>query len=130
MSDTGSTPQQRPPSPSREHREKDGFGAWFYPGFVRRMFVRRGTEEIELYDQQGKPFVLPAGEKKPWPSCGIDFTDPSGREIRLQIEDPDQRIARIEVVFKKDAAQDGTTAEGDGDTLVVEDTVLLCPPYC
>lgn len=130
MSETDSTVQQTAPSPSRECRQQDGYGACFYPGFARRIAVRRATDEVVIYDQAGKPFVLPAGEDKPWPSCGLEFTDTLGREIRLQVEDVHSRIARIEVVFKKDAAADGTTEEGDGDTLVVENTAVLCPPYC
>ncbi len=130
MSESDSTVLQSEPSPSRECGEAEGYRACFYPGFVRRLAVRRGTEEIVLYDQAGKPFVLPAGEEKPWPCSGVEFTDPSGREIRLQIDDRHQRIARIEVVFKKDPAEDGTTGDGDGDTLVVEDTPVVCPPDC
>lgn len=130
MSDTGSTVLQSEPSPSRECREAEGYRACFYPGFVRRLAVRRGTEEIVLYDQAGKPFVLPAGEELPWPSSGLEFTDPSGREIRLQVDDRHQRIARIEVVFKQDAARDGSIEDGDGETLVISDTPVVCPPDC
>lgn len=105
----------------------DGFRTAFYPGFARKITVRAATGETLLYEQN-TPFVLPAGETRPWPSSLLEFSGgPAGREIRFQLEDPRQQVARIEIVFK---AQEGSEAGAEGETLVVDDTPTLCPPTC
>lgn len=126
MSTSDSFVQTNPPSPSREVREVDGFRAAFYPGFARKITVRSATAETLLYEQN-TPFVLPAGETRPWPSSLLEFSGgPAARDIRFQLEDPRQQVARIEIVFK---AQDGAE-NAKGETLVVDDTPTLCPPTC
>lgn len=123
MSTTDSYAQTNPPSPSREVREVDGFRTAFYPGFARRITVRSGTAETLLYEQN-TPFVLPAGETRPWPSSLLEFSGgPAARDIRFQLEDPRQQVARIEIVFRGESG-------AEGERLVVEDTPTLCPPTC
>jgi hypothetical protein len=126
--------QKRPPSPSRKVVNAEHYRAAFYPGFVRRLTVVRGDTEVVLFEQQGS-FVLPAGETKPWASCGVDFSGgPGHREIGLQVYDPRHEIARIEVVFKRstEGGEDGGGEGGDGgeERLVIEDAAILCPPTC
>lgn len=121
--------QEHEPSPSRECRAEAGYAACFYPGFVRRLAVQDPAgAEIVLYEQKG-PFHLPAGADRPWACSEVEFTRPGDRKIRLQVDDPHQQIARIEVVFKSDggAKEDG---DGDGESLVVWETPVICPPDC
>jgi hypothetical protein len=116
-----------PPSPSRVFRDVDGYYAAFYPGFVRRLAVRTGTSETVVYEQK-ESFILPAGQTEAWPCSELEFSGgPGGRDIRLQVSDPLHQIARIEVVFK-DA--DPSRSTGDEETLVIDETPLLCPPIC
>ncbi len=122
--------QKHPPSPSRDVREVDGYRASFYPGFVRRLAVREAEGEIVIYEQE-KPFVLPAGATEPWPCSVLHFSGGAGRrDIRLQIDDPHRQIARIEVVFKRGTEERSGDGGEDGETLVLNETPLLCPPMC
>lgn len=122
--------QKTPPSPSRDEREVDGYYASFYPGFVRRLAVRQAERETVIYEQE-KPFVLPAGETEPWPCSVLHFSGgAAGRDIRLQVDDPHRQIARIEVVFKKAGDEQRSGVGEDGETLVLNETPLLCPPMC
>lgn len=119
------------PSPSRECGAEAGYSACFYPGFVRRLAVRQpGGAEVVLYEQSGR-FYLPAGAATPWPCSEVEFTRPDRRKIRLQIDDPHTQIARIEVVFKADGGgTDGGAEEGEGESLVIWESPVTCPPNC
>lgn len=154
MSDTGTTNYTHPPSDPTECRDNGGYRACFYPGFVRRLAVRApdGTEKL-IYEQE-KSFVLPPGYDKPWPSSTLEYSDPSGRRLMLQIYDPGHEVDRIEVHFKSPeavarrqsqlsasvgviggvaASASLTAAEGEdggGDVLVCENVAVLCPPIC
>lgn len=151
MSDTSTTIPMHEPSNPTLVVEKDGYRASFYPGFVRRLAVRKDGVETELYLQNEKePFYLPPGYDKPWPSSVLEFSAPSPeRRILLQIDDPGQQIGRIEVQFKGpvptpvggqvprvpgavDSLLDGPRCvEGEGHlVLVIEDAPVLCPPAC
>lgn len=149
MSDTHTTFPMHEPSNPTLIVEKDGYRASFYPGFVRRLAVRKDGVETDLYRQNEKePFYLPPGYDKPWPSSVLEFSASSGeRRILLQIDDPGQQIGRIEVQFKGtgDGRPDGLLpragaaagalvdnppcAEGEF-VLVIEDAPVLCPPAC
>lgn len=100
-----------------------GYEICFYPGFVRRLgLVDESGAETTAYEQR-TPFVLPAGQLKPWPSSTITVQG-NGVNVMLQVSDRDQQVDRIEVVLK---ARDGS---GNGSRLVVQDGPVLCPPYC
>ena len=149
MSDPDPTISGCKPSPPTARVEKDGYGACFYPGVVRRLAVvdAEGVE-TELY-RQTEVYCLPPGAEKPWPTSTLEFTRPDGRRIALLIEDPHQQIDRIEVrlksagapIVRSDALQEVLGAEaprgGDppppedpGITLLCEDGPVLCPPWC
>jgi hypothetical protein len=152
MSTTGATNYGNEPSRPTECRETEGYRACFYPGFVRRLAVRApdGTETL-IYEQEGS-FVLPPGHDQPWPCSTIDYSDPKGRRMMLQIYDPGHEIDRIEVHFKSPQALAKRLAqaagavisplldrpslgeegeeEGGGDVVVCENVAVLCPPIC
>ena len=140
MSDPGSSIPLHPPSNPRECRDADGYHACFYPGFVRRLAVVRDGRETVVYEQDPKqPFVLPAGETEPWPSCGLEFSGgPDGRKLRLELYDPQREVERIEIVLRKKGASrtegwDDGDGEGCGDgseRIVIDETPLICPPIC
>ena len=151
MSDTQTTFPTHPPSNPNKTVEKDGYRASFYPGFVRRLAVLRDGIETELYNQH-ETFYLPPGVDKPWPCSTLEFSDLDGRRIVLQIDDPGQRIGRIEVHLKTPEEAKARPAlarrlEGDADgllggevpcevegegrvVLILEDAPVLCPPIC
>lgn len=152
MSDPNPTIYECKPSPPTKRVEKDGYGANFYPGFVRRLAVRDAKgQETELYRQpEGDPFCLPPGMDQPWPSSTLEFSRPDGRRLALLIEDPHRQIDRILVFLKaadapparRDDAGDALQAaareggdppplpEGDDLVLICEDGPVLCPPMC
>ena len=134
MSDSGSGTYRHPPSNPRECRDAGGYYACFYPGFVRRLAVVRDGQETVIYEQDPtQPFVLPAGETEPWPSSGLEFSGgPDGRELRLELYDPQHEVERIEIVLRK---KGGTTGEGGddgngGERIVIDDLPVVCPPIC
>lgn len=154
MSNTGTSNYDHPPSNPTECRDEGGYKACFYPGFVRRLALRAadGTEKL-IYEQQGS-FVLPPGYDQPWPSSTLEYSDPTGRRMLLQVYDPGHEIDRIEIRFKspqalarRQAQLSGSVAgestgagaevslgaEGEeepSDVLVVENVAILCPPIC
>ncbi|HEU0016451.1 MAG TPA: hypothetical protein VFQ45_22415 [Longimicrobium sp.] len=115
------------PSPSQECRDDGTYRACFYPGFVRRLAVRRGDAETVLYEQE-KPFRLPAGATKPFPASVVEFDAADGRRFTLQIYDPNQGIDRIMVRLKPPAGKEG--ASGEAEEVEIVDTPILCPPFC
>lgn len=151
MSTTSATNYGNPPSNPTECRENGGYRACFYPGFVRRLAVRApdGTETL-IYEQKGS-FVLPPGQDQPWPCSTLDYSDPRGRKMMLQIYDPGHEIDRIEVHFKSPQALEKPLAQaagtitadvsllgrpvageedGGGDVVILENVAVLCPPIC
>lgn len=127
MSDQDSS-VSRTPSPDRECRDRDGYHTCFYPGFVRKVVVRQDGAEIVLYEQEA-PFVLPDGETEPWPSSEFELSGgPNRQDVRLRIDDPLHRIARIEVVFRP--AGDGGTEDGGEESVTIFDAPVICPPNC
>jgi|GEM_PF-7095404 len=112
-----------PPSDPRECVTVEGYEVCFYPGFVRRLtLVDADGGETQAYDQK-TPFVLPAGQDKPWPSSTIEVRG-NGVDLMVQVNDPGQQIDRMEIVLK---ARNGN---GRGPRLIVQDGPVLCPPYC
>lgn len=152
MSDTNETFPTRPPSNPNRSVDKDGFRASFYPGFVRRLAIRKPDNTVEeLYNQGTDTFFLPPGFTRPWASSTLEFARPDGRRIVLQVEDPHRQIDRIEVYLKgDDTATVQMQAEGEvagigvgagvggdaspippgGLVLICEDGPVLCPPIC
>lgn len=112
-----------PPSNPRECVTVGGYEICFYPGFVRRLaLVDAAGMETTAYEQKG-PFVLPAGQDRPWPSSTLEVRG-NGTNVMLQLNDPGQQVDRIEIVLK---AREGN---GNNVRLVVQDGPVLCPPYC
>ena len=146
--------QKLPPSPSRKKVKKGGGGpgkeyeADFYPGFVRKITVRRADGEETVFDQQADgpyPFVLPAGSNKPFTSSTVHFSGgPHGRSFSLSIDDPGDHILSIQVTLKTKPekptslagqaldAQGGVVGMQGDDTEVVtfENITVCCPPTC
>lgn len=111
------------PSNPRECVSVEGYEICFYPGFVRRLvLVDEGGKEITAYEQR-PPFVLPAGQMKPWPSSTIEVRG-NGANVMVQVNDSGQQVDSIEIVLK---ARDGS---GNKVRLVAEDGPVLCPPFC
>lgn len=124
MSDTGGTNSTPllPPSPARECRNAAGYDVCFYPGFVKKLWVAEDGIETPIYEQEGA-FVLPPGQLSPWPSNTLELRG-NGRELSMQLYDPGQQVARIEIVMKP---------RGPGrkpERLIIEDGPVLCPPLC
>lgn len=140
----------RVPSETRATRngQIDGksYDVAFYPGWVSRVAVRRGgTSETEIYNQKSEkekgnnihPFNLPEGQEKRQERCTFEFSGgPHGKAWGLEIHDPHDAIARIEVTLKAPAAG-GNGAGGvramqqsEPTVIVLDDTAVLCPPMC
>ncbi|HWK89951.1 MAG TPA: hypothetical protein VNP72_08140 [Longimicrobium sp.] len=128
MSNGTSSSPGREPSPAREMRDDGTYRACFYPGFVRRLAVRRGGKETVLYEQD-RPFNLPAGADRPFPTSVVEFDGgPDGRSFALQIHDPHQDIDRILVRLKPRSTEADDT--GEDEEVEILDTPILCPPFC
>lgn len=136
-SDNGGTPdyvQTSPPSPSRMEVSAEGYTAAFYPGFVSGVRVEREGVPTELYAQT-VPFVLPAGSVAPWNSSEFVLRGgPNARDIGLVINDPLREIASIQVRLKPKGALQGqgtgAAGAGDGETVFITETPIICPPIC
>ncbi|HEX6367726.1 MAG TPA: hypothetical protein VF006_02260 [Longimicrobium sp.] len=118
----GLIPSVLPPSPPRECRSAAGYDVCFYPGFVRRLTLVEDGVETPVYEQKGV-FVLPPGQLAPWPSNTLELRG-NGRELMMQLYDPNQQIDRVEIVLKP---------RGEGqkpERLIIEDGPVLCPPFC
>lgn len=110
-----------PPSDPRECVTVEGYEVCFYPGFVRRLtLVDADGRETQAYDQKA-PFVLPAGQVRPWPSSTIEVRG-NGVDVMVQVNDLGQQVDHITIGLKGRG--------GKGARLVVEDGPVLCPPYC
>ncbi|HEX8391897.1 MAG TPA: hypothetical protein VF665_05995 [Longimicrobium sp.] len=122
--------QRNPPSPSRKRKEKDGYVADFYPGFVRRLAVRRAGQEVVVYEQApDDPFILPAGSDKPWDTSEIVVQGgPSARDVRLVVHDPHQEIDSI--VIRLRGRSPRLAGGGEDEEIEVLDGTVLCPPMC
>ncbi|MBB4639092.1 hypothetical protein [Longimicrobium terrae] len=124
--------QKNPPSPSRKKKEKDGYAADFYPGFVAGVVVRReGQEDVVVYRQaEDDPFILPAGSDRPFETSEFDFTGGKlARHFRLTITDPHREIDSITVRLKARSERLGD-AEGEFEEVMIQDGSVLCPPMC
>lgn len=140
----------RVPSETRANRKGEiggkSYDVTFYPGWVSRVAVRHGAEpETEIYNQKGEkekdrnvhPFVLPEGQEKRLERSLFEFSGgPHGKPWALEIHDPHEAIARIEITLKAPAGS-GNGAGGvhamqspDPTVVVLEDTPVLCPPMC
>lgn len=118
-----------PPSPDRECRKVGKYEVCFYPGFVRRLSLAdedgRETVAYEQEQEREKVFVLPPGQSKPWPTHTVEVRGAGGAPVlTLQVNDPGQRIDRLEVVLKP------ARGKGRGERLIIEDGPVLCPPLC
>jgi hypothetical protein len=118
----GTNTTSLPPSPARECRSAAGYDVCFYPGFVRKLSVAEDGIETPFYEQE-RAFVLPPGQLSPWPSHTLELRG-NGRELVMQLFDPNQQIERVEIVLKP---------RGEGrkpERLILEDGPVLCPPFC
>lgn len=125
MDDSGATIYPSlPPSNPRGRASADGYEAAFYPGFVRRLsLVSPDGRETVMYEQRS-PFVLPPGQLKAWPTSTFELRG-NGRNLQLQLNDPEQQVDRIEIVLKP---QPGG---GRGpERLILQDGPVFCPPVC
>jgi hypothetical protein len=111
-----------PPSPARECRSAAGYDVCFYPGFVRKLSVAEDGIETPVYEQE-RVFVLPPGQLSPWTSHTLELRG-NGRELMMQLFDPNQQIERVEIVLKP---------RGEGrkpERLILDNGPVLCPPFC
>lgn len=123
MNDTGgSNHASLPPSPPRECRSAAGYDVCFYPGFVRKLSVAEDGIETPVYEQE-RAFVLPPGQLAPWPSHALELRG-NGREVVMQLYDPNQQIERVEIVLKPRGE------DCRPERLIVENGPVLCPPFC
>lgn len=123
MNETGgSNHASLPPSPPRECRSAAGYDVCFYPGFVRKLSVAEDGIETPVYEQE-RAFVLPPGQLAPWPSHTLELRG-NGREVVMQLYDPNQQIERVEIVLKPRGE------DCRPERLIVENGPVLCPPFC
>jgi hypothetical protein len=134
------TEDTRPePSPSyiQVTKDVDGteFTAAFYPGFAREIAVNGET----LYDQETdgpNPFVLPSGADKPWSSSAVQLSSSDrGYVVMLQIDDPEHVVDHIEIVLRDPKARKRSDKkvvgfEAVGDRFTINNTPVICPPFC
>lgn len=116
-------PPDLPPSDPDGHARADGYDAYFYRGFVRRLVLvgPDGTSTV-MYEQEGS-FVLPPGQEDPWPSSTFQLRG-NGRNLQMQINDPGQEVESIEIVLKPRKGGDRP------ERLIVYDGPVFCPPVC
>jgi hypothetical protein len=125
------------PSPSRKQVTKEvggtEFTAAFYPGFAREIAVNGET----LYDQKTDgplPFVLPSGADKPWSSSTVQLTSGKGYVVMLQIDDPEHVVDHIEIVLRDPNAKRSdkhvVAYQAGGDRVTINNTPVICPPFC
>lgn len=144
------------PDPSKMDKtvEKGGWKSTFSRAFVGRLTVlgRDGSTET-LYDQEETPgdvpFCLPKDVKKPDRKSRITIQGgPNGRDVTVDLDDPNQDVAEVHVVFKtaEQKAADAeawrkwesgaakvrayATGDGGGERVVASDNVIMCPPRC
>lgn len=123
---------QVPPDPPRRTTTESGYELTFYPGFASRCSLRSSAGELVLY-QQHEPYVLPPGEVRPAAEHEIHLRGgPSQQDVRLHINDPRRRIARIIVEVYADELPLGSShaLQVPVEALIVENRAMLCPPMC
>jgi hypothetical protein len=119
----------QPPTPARQHAERDGYQCWYYGGWVSEVSIRRAGKIVTVFKQEkAKPFVLPTGADKPFTVFQTELSGPDLPRVSVTLDDPDHVVERIELVLKRKdgAAQDG----GDDDGWTINNTPTLCPPTC
>jgi hypothetical protein len=135
-----SADQFRRPEPSPSHKKVKKsvggheFTAGFYPGFARTVTVNGES----VYDQKTDgpdPFVLPSGSEQPFSSSAVELTSGKGYSVVLHIDDPRHVVERIEVTLRTPGGVGGyegggAAAGGAPDVVVIENTPVICPPFC
>jgi hypothetical protein len=134
-----SADQSHRPEPSQSHKKVTKnvggheFTAGFYPGFARSVVVNGES----VYDQATdgpNPFVLPNGSERPWSSSAVELSSGKGYSVLLYIDDPRHVVERIEVTLRTPggvgAFEGGGAASGEPDVVVIENTPVICPPFC
>ena len=131
------------PDPSPSHKKvkkavgKHEFTAGFYPGFASSIAVNG----VSVYDQKTDgpfPFVLPSGAEKPMSTSAIDLSSTRGYHVVLHLDDPDHVVDHIEVVLRDPGTNGGGVqamsadggADDGGDTVTIDNTPVICPPFC
>jgi dipeptidyl aminopeptidase/acylaminoacyl peptidase len=126
----------RPPTPARQHAQRDGYQCWYYGGWVSRATVHRGGQSVVVYEQQ-EPFVLPKGADAPFAVSQTEFEGPDLPRFSVTLDDPEHAVKRIEVVLWREGedrnpetVREAPASDGDDDLLILENTPLTCPPFC
>jgi hypothetical protein len=114
----------------------------YYPGFASRITLD-GTDLYHQATHGPRPYHLPAGASRPLSSHALELNCASkGFALGLHIDDPQHVVESIVVKLRDPAPQGHFDARRGGDaggvvayqsggsTLTVENTALLCPPYC
>lgn len=130
------------PDPSPSHKEvkkavgNHEFTAGFYPGFASSIKVNG----VSVYDQKAdgpNPFVLPSGSVRPMSTCAMELSSSRGYRVTLHLDDPDHCVDHIEVVMRDPKVNGGgvkAMSDGGGDdeidTVRIDNTPVLCPPFC
>jgi hypothetical protein len=117
-------------------KEVDGheFTAGFYPGFARSIDVNG----VSVYEQKADgpyPFVLASGSTLPWSTSAVELTSDKGYVVTLHIDDPEhvveQVVLRLRDPATPKAGAGGVAAfQGGSDLVTINETPVLCPPFC
>jgi hypothetical protein len=121
-----------PPGPDRRTVSHGDYQLTFYPGFARRCSLVGPGDSLVLYEQE-EPFVLPAGQVQPRVEHEIHLRGgPGQQDVRLVVNDPRRRIARIIVEMYAEDLPVGSSHPHDApvEALVLENRAMLCPPMC
>jgi hypothetical protein len=119
----------RPPTPARQHAQRDGYQCWYYGGWVSQVSIRRAGTTVTVFKQEkDDPFVLPTGADRPFTVSQTELSGPDLPRVSVTLDDPDHVVERIELVLKRKAgaAEDGD----DDDRWIVSNMPALCPPHC
>jgi hypothetical protein len=127
--------QDRVPSPTElvVTKEIGGFvvTAEFYPGFARAIEVNG----VSLYDQKADgpfPFNLPDGQPL-LTSSPLILSSTKGYSVELQLNDSNHAIGRLELVLRPPPKTDGGVVAfqaDEGDRWAIDNTPVICPPFC
>lgn len=115
--------------------KRGGYELVLYPGFASRAVMHHADgSEVELY-RQANPFKLLSGQTEPDTRHTIHLKGGSaGRDITLDVNDPEHRIARIRVELYPGPRSGFSTMSddepGENDELEIINKAKNCPPDC
>jgi hypothetical protein len=110
------------------------FTAGFYPGFASSITVNG----VSVYNQKEDgpyPFVLPGTEDKPWSSSLLSLSSSKGYRVVISLDDPNHVIERMVLRLRDPRSEESLARsvvgfQDDADEVVIEETPVLCPPFC